>query len=263
MTDIHAPRDELVRAITRGGYELRANDDGKPPTMTGYFTKWNTWYEVDSLWEGHFLERTAPGSARKTIAENRGNVRSLFNHGMDPSIGDKPMGPIDVLREDDIGGYYEVPLLDARYVREDILPGLEAGLYGSSFRFKVPRERDEWVDDPKASEYNPERLPERTIKEFQLYEFGPVTFPANPAATAAVRSLTDDYLIDRLLRADPDRLRQLIERKGVAPSTDAGHEPTSEERREAPDTPAAITVAPPAPRRFRTREEYLAWIVKT
>jgi HK97 family phage prohead protease len=260
MTDIHAPKDELVRAVVRGGYELRARDDGKPPTMVGHFTKWDSWYEVDSLWEGNFLERTAPGSARKTINENMGDVRSLFNHGMDPSIGDKPMGPVEVLREDEIGGYYEVPLLDARYVREDILPGLEAGLYGSSFRFKVTRE--EWVDDPKASDYNPDRKAERTIKEFRLYEFGPVTFPANPAATATVRSATDDYLIDRLAR-DPERLRALVERhQGVAPSADAGPLPTSEERREAPVTPASPVITPPS-RRFRSREEFLTWIDKT
>jgi hypothetical protein len=37
-------------------------------------------------------------------------------------------------------------------------------------------------------------MPERTIREVQLFEFGPVVFPAYPAATAGMRSLTDHYL---------------------------------------------------------------------
>jgi phage head maturation protease len=70
----------------------------------------------------------------------------LFQHGSDPQIGDKPLGPIDQLREDDTGAYYEVPLLEASYVRDNVLPGLKAGLYGASFRFRVVRE--EINDDP-------------------------------------------------------------------------------------------------------------------
>lgn len=78
------------------------------------------------------------------------------------------------------------------YVRE-LLPALEAGQFGSSFRFRVLRE--EWIAEPPASAKNPEGLPSRTIKEVELFEFGPTTWGANPAATAGLRersiSLTD------------------------------------------------------------------------
>lgn len=231
MPETRPPKDDIVRAI-RPGFELRSDDDGKPPTMFGHFTEFDSWYEVDSVWEGHFIESIAPGAARKTISENRSEIRALFQHGLDFQVGDKPLGKIADLREDETGVYYEVPLLDAKYVRDDILPGLEAGLYGSSFRFKVLRE--EWVDEPKSSKRNPDKLPERTIKEFRLFEFGPVTFPANPAATAGVRSLTDEYIMDRF-RSKPDRLAELIaSTKGPAPSDDAGQPPTSPERRGDP-----------------------------
>ena len=40
--------------------------------------------------------------------------------------------------------------------------------------------------------HNPEGLPERTIREAKVYEFGPVTFPADPGADYAVRAAAED-----------------------------------------------------------------------
>jgi HK97 family phage prohead protease len=82
------------------------------------------------------MERIAPGAFKKTFREQPRPMRVLFQHGMDPQVGDKPLGPIRDLREDETGAYYEVPLLDASYVRDQVLPGLRAGLYGASFRFR-------------------------------------------------------------------------------------------------------------------------------
>lgn len=202
------PRDDLVRALSPG-FELRSPEDGGMPTLFGHFAVFDRWTEIDSLWEGNFLERIARGAFRKTFRENRSAIKPLFQHGHDPQIGDKPLGAAKVLREDETGAYYEVPLLDTSYNR-DLVPGLEAGLYGASFRFRVVKE--EINDSPDPSDANPRGLPERTIKELRLYEFGPVTFPAYEDATAAVRSLTDDYLWDRLSR-DPDRLANFLEQR--------------------------------------------------
>src|SRR5205823_2500044 len=89
----------------------------------------------------------------------------------------------------------------------ELIPGLDAGLYGASFRFKVMRE--EVVDEPGPSDANPHGLKERTVKEAKVMEFGPVTFPAYTGATAGVRSLTDRFLFDALER-DPTRARELL-----------------------------------------------------
>src|SRR4051812_38462509 len=162
----------VIRAL-RQGIELRKATDGGMPTLHGHFAVFNRWAEIDSWIEGRFLEKIAPGAFKKTFAENRAAIKPLFQHGQDPQIGDKPLGPIDVLEEDATGARYEVPMLDTAYSRE-IIRGLEAGLYGASFRFKVMRQEE--VDEPEPSEENPNGLPERTIKEARLYEFGPVTF---------------------------------------------------------------------------------------
>ncbi len=133
--------------------------------------------------------------------------------------GDKPLGKPAVLREDDTGPYYEVPLLRASYV-EDLVPALEAGLLGASFRFSVMRE--EWVEDPGVSDDNPAGIPERTIKEMRVSEFGPVSFPANASASAGVRSMTDEYLMARYT-SEPEGLRSILaylEQRDARPGTD-------------------------------------------
>jgi HK97 family phage prohead protease len=207
MAQERPPRDNIVRAIFPG-VELRAAGDGAMPILAGHFAVFNQWTRIDSAWEGTFMERLLPGSFRKTISENRDAVRVLFQHGQDPQVGDKPLGPIEELTEDREGVAYAVPLLDTSYNR-DLLPGLQAGLYGASFRFRVMKE--ELDQKPSKSAYNPDALPERSISEVQLAEFGPVTFPAYAGATAGIRSMTDDYLIDRLM-AEPRSFEALLAR---------------------------------------------------
>jgi HK97 family phage prohead protease len=276
MPPERAVRDNIVRALYIAGkpdspvrgLEMRAASEGGMPTMFGHFAVFDTWTEVDSVWEGRFMERIAPGAFKKTFRENKAGIRVLFQHGMDFSIGDKPIASIASLSEDDIGAAYEAPLIDARYVRDDILPGLEANVYGASFRFSVMRE--EWIDEPKVSDLNPKALPERTIKEVDLAEFGPVTFPQYPEATAGVRSLTDAFIVDRF-RSKPDLLRELIAAHGPAPSADAGPTPTSPERRDDPpvdagdpphlDAPSATAsqarpLAVPIPRLIRSDADW-------
>lgn len=200
-----------VDIVARGRFdldavELRGDGEADGTTLCGYFSTFDDWYEINSIFEGRFMESFAPGAYMRTIKNNRSSMVVAFDHGMDPTIADKPLGPIDVLREDKVGPWYEVPLYDTAYNRDFILPVLQgrtidgrtfgSGL-GCSFRFRVIQES--WNEDPGRSDHNPEGLPERTITEARVFEFGPVVYPANPEATAGVRSLTD-HLIDRAAR---------------------------------------------------------------
>lgn len=203
MDPTTAPRDNLFRGLATLP-ELRAEGDdttGNGSLLHGHFAIFDTWTEIHSWFEGDFLERLAPGAFKKTIKENRDAVRVQFDHGYDWYVGDAPLGPIEELREDDEGVYYEVPLLDTDYNRDRILPLLagrlmsgedRGSLLGASFRFRVVK--DEWDAEPGKSDHNPDGLPERTIREVRLFEFGPVVFPAYEGATAKVRSLTDHFL---------------------------------------------------------------------
>lgn len=101
------------------------------PTLHGHLSVFNQWTEVDSAFEGRFLERVARPGRSHTLARDRSRIRVLFQHGRDPTVGSKVLGIPTTLREDKQGGYYEVPLLDTGYNAE-LLPGLRADAYGAS-----------------------------------------------------------------------------------------------------------------------------------
>ena len=244
------PRDNLVRSIMPG-VELRETDAGQMPTLMGHFAVFNQWTEIQSAFEGRFMERIAPGAFERTFDHNRDKIRVLFQHGQDPQVGDKPLGRVQKLEEDSTGAYYEVPLLNTSYNR-DLLPGLEEGLYGASFRFRVLEEQ--FDKRAKKSTHNPDGLPERTIETVDVMEFGPVTFPAYAGASAGVRSETDDY-IRRLLVPEFDEIRELLE------SLRAPALPVGPETPHSDDGTRKTGVAV-KPRRFRTREEFLTWTKK-
>jgi len=206
------PQDNLVRAwASPDAVGLRAATAGDGNTMFGHFAVFDVWTEINSMFEGKFLERIAPGAFHDTFNARGDQIRVLYDHGADPMIGNKPLGAPEVLREDKTGAYYEVPLFDSSYVN-DLKPAIRSGQLGASFRFKVTGE--EWVTPDKATRDNPQKLDERTITKVDLYEFGPVTFPAYADASAGLRSRTDEF-IEHFLN-DPAFVARFKERAGPA-----------------------------------------------
>jgi HK97 family phage prohead protease len=232
MSDQTSPqRDTVIRAFTPP-VEFRSSDDLNDDLGQGYigllrirFSPVNEWTEINSAWEGRFMERFAPGAWKKTIKERATKIRALFQHGQDPQIGDKPLGPFHRLEEDEGGGYAEVKLLDTTYNR-DLIPGLKDGLYGASHRFGAVRAIEE--ERPERSEHNPHGIKEVTITEARLHELGPVTFGAYEGATSGMRSMTDEFILS-CFRSDPDRLREMFAR-----ATDLAKPPASEQQDPAP-----------------------------
>ena len=82
-----APTDNLVRALFGPeSAELRAQTDGVDGgTLFGHFAVFDKWTEINSAWEGQFMERIAPGAFADTIAErdtSEGNLVT-FTHDVD------------------------------------------------------------------------------------------------------------------------------------------------------------------------------------
>lgn len=182
---------EIVRAHP-GGIGLRSTGggDASAPLLVGHFAVFDSWTRIESVSEGVFMERVAPGAFTDTFRADRAGLRVLFQHGKDPELADRPLGTIRTLREEARGAYYEVELLPG--IPEIVLAGLRAGLYGASFRFTVTAE--DWDPRPRRSITNPDGLPERTIRAARVREFGPVVWPAYPGATAGIRSMTDRFM---------------------------------------------------------------------
>jgi HK97 family phage prohead protease len=238
---------DLVRALPAQAHptEVRAktdDGDGGIGRLVVRFSPFDTWYEIASFWEGDFMERTVRGAFAKTMREQGQNVKVQFDHGHDTAVGSRVLALATELREDADSAVLEGDLFDTTYNR-DLLPGLQGGAYGSSFRFRVVKE--EWNDDPGTSADNPKGLPERTITEVRLFEAGPVVFPANPDATAGVRSMTDLFW-ERARQRDPQvegllaRARELRAPERTSPATEAatGTPEPEEAARTTDDEPA-------------------------
>ena len=238
-----APRTDLIRMAK--GLELRASDDGVR-TLVGYAARFNSDTVINS-WEGQFIERIAPGAFKRTLKNNGSQIKVLFNHGMDPQIGDKPLGRATVMKEDDQGLYVEVPLSRTSY-NDDLIALLEDGaLSGMSFRFSVPEGGDTW-DMPKRKG----QLPVRTLSEVKMAEFGPVTFPAYQATTAGVRSIEHLSAWNHLSEEKRDAIFEIL---GTSPPTPG--DPTVE------DEPAIPNAGDPerALHSPRTREQRIAALI--
>jgi len=163
-----------------------AQPDDAAGVLHGYAARFDQWVEVDRWPEGHFLQRFARGCFRKTIAESANRMRVNFQHGRGQQLGDKALGATAELEllEDDRGLRYEVPL-DATEENQRLAKALRAGLYGSSVSFSAVAE--DFVVRPRRSAYNPKGLPELTVLEARLPDFGPVASPVDPTTTAGIR----------------------------------------------------------------------------
>lgn len=207
--------------IIRSGSLFRADETEADTDTLGRmvvrFSPFDTWYEINSYWEGRFLERTVAGAFQKTAREAKRadgmySTKVLYNHGYDLHIGDKMLMVPDRFEETNEDGYHgpiiEGDLLDTSYNR-DLLPGLKRDAYGSSFMFNVIRE--DWNQEPGVSDHNPEGIPERTVSEVRTFEAGPVTWPASPTATAGMRSRCGtDAFMERVAARSKDRYDDLV-----------------------------------------------------
>lgn len=225
------PNNLCIRSV-----EFHASDaatDGR--TMEGYAAVFDSPTEINN-WEGRFNETLSRGAFTKTLAERKPVLQ--FDHGQDARTGSVPIGAFTELREDDKGLYCQARLFDNPVV-EPIRQAIEGGaVSGMSFRFKVNRE--EWRDN-KGQLVKPDELGRllyqpgsrgplnRNIKELQLFEAGPVVFPAYSQTSVGVRSLTEEEIQSLAEEyaanmADEQRAMALVDAAAVAAGGDPGDE---------------------------------------
>lgn len=147
-------------------------------TLTGYASVFN--YPIDS--GNHLHPQTTfvrPGAFTKTLNEHRDQIQVLVNHGMDPKWGMSPIATVRSLDQDSHGLRVEADIIDDPSF-DPIVASLKAGAFRAmSIQFETTKES-----------FNDDRT-QRNLEEVALWEFGPVTFPANAAAVASLHSITD------------------------------------------------------------------------
>ena len=223
-TTITRSTDNIVRQLD---FAVEQNSDGL--TLEGYGAVFNQWTEIEDHM-GAYRERIAAGAFKRTLGQRMPILQ--FDHGSHPLIGSIPLGKISSISEDDHGLRVKARLSDnwlVQPVRDAIRDG---GISGMSFRFRILDE--EW------SKSRTDGVDERTIKEVELYEVGPVVFPAYEQTSVGVRSRQALGLLE-----DPE-VRSEVARI-LAPGTDieslASTDDPADSHSSDPETPEAVHVS--------------------
>jgi HK97 family phage prohead protease len=158
--------------------ELRMDDD--IPVLEGYALVYEYKYDIGGgPEEGGFTEVIARGAAAKSAGE--ADVRLLVNHDGVPLARSRGGEGTLQLKSDDVGLKVRAELDPSNPTVQELRSAMNRGdLDQMSFAFKVPRGegRQEWSSDYSL----------RTIREVQLFDVSVVTYPANPATVAKLRS---------------------------------------------------------------------------
>lgn len=173
-------RRDMQHAASKPGIETRA-DGGK--VITGYAA---VFYRAGDAGTEYRLfddmyERIMPGAFDAAVRED--DVRGMFDHS--DLLGRKASGTLR-LSVDQVGLRYEIDA-PSTGIGPMVMEYLERGdVDGSSFAFSTRGKRGkvEWIEETR----NGVTVEIRQIKEVELYDVGPVVFPAYKATTAAARS---------------------------------------------------------------------------
>ena len=155
--------------------ELRVEQrDGEAPKIVGYAAVFNSLSE--NL--GGFREMIKPGAFKKSLDND---VRALIDHESGKVLGRSKAGTLR-MEEDDNGLRVEIDPPDTTIAR-DLMESMRRGdIDQMSFGFFV--KSDNW------RKQDGENI--RELEEVDLFDVSVVTFPAYPATSVHVRSLTED-----------------------------------------------------------------------
>ena len=163
--------DREIRILQADDVELRVVD-GESPKITGYAAKYGKWSED----LGGFREKIKKG-AFDSVLDN--DVRALKNHDPNLILGRSPKTLR--LTSNSVGLAFEIDVPDTTTGRDTLEEIRRGDLTGCSFSFRTGEDDWKYLEDGSI---------ERTLVSFkELFDVGPVTYPAYPDTTVAARSL--------------------------------------------------------------------------
>lgn len=159
------------------GAQVRAKS-GDKPAIEGYASVFNE--PFDSGW---FIETIKPTAFSRALAEQQ-DVRCLFNHDPNNVLGRSKSGTLR-MSQDKTGLHFECDTNAQTRIASDVQSMVERGdIDGCSFGFSVRKctWREETDGDGNTVNY-------RDIEDVDLYDVGPVTYPAYEGTSVSARSL--------------------------------------------------------------------------
>jgi HK97 family phage prohead protease len=179
------PTDIEVRCIPADEIELREDGDGIPKIM-GYAARFNKWSED----LGGFREKIAPGAFDNALKTS--DVRALKNHDPNLILGRTSSGTLSLVCNRK-GLSFTIDTPNTSTGNDTVEEIRRKDITGCSFAFTTAE--DDW-------RYNKDGSVERTIIEVRdLFDVGPVTYPAYPDTSVAARTLE---LFKEERREDPE-----------------------------------------------------------
>lgn len=164
---------DFVEVIT-----LRAAPEGSksPGTLVGYSAVFNK-YSADL---GYFREVIKPGAFTKALKTC--DCRALLNHNVNNILGRSSAGTLR-LTEDELGLKAEIDLPDTSIGRDTAELVTRRDIQGQSFAFTVSVDQFDWSGETVI----------RTIIEIEeLYDVGPVCYPAYSDTSVAMRAFQSE-----------------------------------------------------------------------
>ena len=171
----------MERRMTPAGeikVETRA-DGGK--TLAGYAAVFHRDGDAGTEYRlgPDIVERIAPTAFNRALQEKH-DARALFNHDPNMLLGRAGAGTLR-LSVDPRGLRYEIDIPDTQ-VGKDVATSIARGdLSGSSFAFSIKGKDGQRFE--KGKDYDV-----RHILDVDLYDVGPVTYPAYEGTTTGLRS---------------------------------------------------------------------------
>lgn len=179
-TNAGAIESSQVGAELRSDAGQEQREQPASPKIVGYTAVFGVRTTIPSMF-GEFEEVIDKGAFRRAIREKQ-DVRALRNHDADNLLGRTTSKTLRI-EEDDIGLKIEVDPPDTTIGRDTVESIRRGDLSGMSFAFVVRAEK--WIN---GEDGQPDL---RIIKDVDLYDVGPVTYPAYEQTSADLREATE------------------------------------------------------------------------
>ena len=182
--------DRDIRQVRTKSTEFKTREDGENLAIEGYFAVFDSVYEIAP----GMSESIAPGAFDNTLS---GDIRALINHDTTLVLGRTKANTLQ-LKADNHGLWGHIDInrndTDAMNLYNRVQRG---DVDQCSFGFNIVNEETDFREDGSVH---------WTIREVELFEVSPCTFPAYEETNIAARSREREDLIQRRNAAWKERM---------------------------------------------------------